>query len=182
MIRRIEWMSPMKSHVRRYARCLSGAAMLVSCHAALASDKPSHRLAETTAVACPATLAQGASAAAGQRLLGKIAGTLPLSNALVTMNAVNDVPESLSQIAEIGAENDPDDNSDPGIWIAEMSASPTSALPVTLICQYGAIPVGQRVSPATLLLPLPVGKSYACTVKTPHGKDPRRATAECALM
>ena len=129
---------------------------------------------------CPATLVAGAALPAGARVIGTPpTAAAALSSATVTADAVADIGEDLSGLAEVEGEDGP---AQPGLATLHQTAMPTANQPYTLVCRYGTAQP-PRLAPAALLLPVPArdgAGGYRCTTRLPQGSDRRRVEAFCA--
>jgi len=129
---------------------------------------------------CPATLVAGAALPAGARVIGTPpTAAAALSSATVTADAVADIGEDLSGLAEVEGEDGP---AQPGLATLHQTAMPTANQPYTLVCRYGTAQQ-PRLAPAALLLPVPArdgAGGYRCTTRLPQGNDRRRVEAFCA--
>lgn len=176
--------------------CLLAWSMLVGCHpsppnepvpdnapsANSVSEPASAHIATASsngagAVQCPRTLAPGFAVPPGARLIGKARGQEPLGTAILTMEAPNDVAETLSPLGEVETQAG---EAEAGLWVEHATAQSTGDLPLTLICEYGDLLPGQRYTAAMLLLPLVPGNDYECTFKTPQGRSSKPASGVCA--
>lgn len=152
----------------------------VAANARPPSATPAPRGVAAGGPRCPATLVAGAALPAGARVIGTPpTAATALSSATVTADAVADIGEDLSGLAEVEGEDGP---AQPGLATLHQTAMPTADQPYTLVCRYGTAQP-PRLAPAALLLPVPArdgAGGYRCTTRLPQGNDRRRVEAFCA--
>ena len=117
----MEWMKPCA--VRKFASLGLMMPILIGCHPSLPSEPVRDNAASANtvsepasthiavaspegagAVQCPRTLAPGFAVPPGARLIGKATQQVPLGTAILTMEAPNDVSETLSPLGEVETE------------------------------------------------------------------------------